>query len=262
MRQDLFIKHYPAVILVLFVTACSSSVKAPVSSHSGRSGEARSARSTASNTGYHTVRKGDTLYSIAWRYRLDFKDVAAWNGINSPYVIFPGQKIRLTPGHNANQSASKKTGENRPIQDSSKRSSPAPATGKQVQKTLPDRKIDWNWPTTGRIVKINLPTLENGLNISGTVGQEVKAAASGEVVYSGSGLLGYGKLIIIKHNETFLSAYAHNDRILIKEGMKVTIGQKIATMGIGNNGEPLLHFEIRKNGKPVDPVIYLPARRS
>jgi len=193
---------------------------------------------------------------------MDFKDVAAWNGINQPYVIYPGQKIRLIPDRGTSHTPGNKSEASRRGGETGKQNSSATTTAKQTLKAVPDRNIVWHWPTTGRIVKINLPTLENGLNISGNVGQEVKAAASGEVVYSGSGLLGYGKLIIIKHNETYLSAYAHNDRILIKEGMKVTIGQKIATMGIGNNGKPLLHFEIRKNGKPVDPVKYLPASRS
>ena len=260
MRQDFLIKHYPAVILVLFVAACSSTVKAPVSSPAGGSDGSVSTRSSG-RPAYHTVVKGDTLYSIAWRYGMDFKDVAAWNSIKSPYVIYPRQKIRLNAPHRSRQTAGANSRDSQRTRDTLQKRTETTAP-KKTQKITPDRNIYWGWPTAGKIVTLNLPTSENGLNISGNIGQEVKAAASGEVVYSGSGLLGYGKLIIIKHNETYLSAYAHNDRILIKEGMKVTIGQKIATMGIGNNGKPLLHFEIRKNGKPVDPRKYLPTHRS
>lgn len=262
MRQYLSSKHYQALIFILFVTACSTTVKAPVSSPTGRGVAAVSAPGGSARPAYHFVKKGDTLYSIAFRYGMDFKDVAAWNGIKPPYVIYPGQKISLASGRRTRQAGDTGSRESRPERDTGKIKSPDSTARKQTRGNEPAERIYWRWPTAGEIVKIKLPTLENGLNISGKIGQEVKAAASGEVVYSGSGLLGYGKLIIIKHNETYLSAYAHNNRILIKEGTKVTIGQKIATMGTGNNGKPLLHFEIRKNGKPVDPTKYLPPHRS
>ena len=262
MHRVLSYRHYPAVILVLFVAACSSSVKAPVSGPSGHGVAAISKGSGIRNPGYHSVKSGDTLYSIAWRYGMDFKDVAAWNGIKSPYVIYPGQRIRLRASNRNKPAGSNTSDKSHRSSVTSKRKTPAATTRSNPQNAGTVKNVVWRWPTTGKIVKLNLPTSENGINISGNIGQEVKAAASGEVVYSGSGLLGYGKLIIIKHSDTYLSAYAHNDRILIKEGMKVTSGQKIATMGIGNNGKPLLHFEIRKNGKPVNPVRYLPPHRS
>ena len=255
-------KHYPAIILVLFVAACSSSIKAPVSGPSGQGVAAIAKGSGFRNPGYHYVKSGETLYSIAWRYGMDFKDVAAWNGIKSPYLIYPGQRIRLRASHRGKPAGSNTSDRRHGGSVSNNRKTPAATTRSKSQNTWPAKNIVWHWPTTGKIVKLNLPTSENGINISGNIGQEVKAAASGEVVYSGSGLLGYGKLIIIKHSDTYLSAYAHNNRILIKEGMKVTSGQKIATMGIGNNGKPLLHFEIRKNGKPVDPIRYLPTHHS
>jgi lipoprotein NlpD len=120
--------------------------------------------------------------------------------------------------------------------------------------------IEWQWPAFGEIVMSNTPIAQKGLDVSGSEGQEIYAAADGIVVYSGSGLLGYGKLIIIKHNDKLLSAYAHNQAMQVKEGDSVNAGQKIATMGRDNKGQPLLHFEIRVDGSPVDPLQYLPAR--
>ena len=267
MTGPLAIRHYLFISLVLLMAGCARMAKAPVTTpvvdHSKAA--AAPARVVKQNQGVHLVRKGDTLYSIAWRYGEDYKEVAHWNGIRFPYVIYPGQVIRLKalPGTavpspkpipaptSARQAAAKQ------IQIPAER---IPIPQQQSVKTAD--KLVWRWPTTGKLVRLNLPTSEKGLNIAGSMGQEIHAAADGEVVYSGSGLLGYGKLIIIKHNDTYLSAYAHNDRVLIEEGMQVTIGQKIATMGIGNNGKPLLHFEIRKDGKPVDPMLYLPVQRS
>ena len=259
MRLD--IHRFCAVLLFIFLSlvACSSNVKAPVTAPGVPGSKDQVVRPVPGDQDTHVVRKGDTLYSIAWRYGKDFRSLANWNNINPPYIIYPGQIIHLKSVQAVAQKPARPPAENNSrttIKGNQASQKSPPVSGKGA---LP---IEWRWPTSGQIVKMNLPTLEKGLNISGTVGQEIKAAAAGEVVYSGSGLLGYGKLIIIKHSEIYLSAYAHNDRILIKEGMKVTSGQKIATMGIGNNGTPLLHFEIRKEGKPVDPIIYLPKQRS
>ena len=118
--------------------------------------------------------------------------------------------------------------------------------------------IDWQWPTSGRVIKSDSPTARKGLEIAGSQGQAVNAAAAGSVVYSGSGLLGYGRLIILKHSDTFLSAYAYNERLLVAEGDQVATGQQIATMGLDNSGQPVLHFEIRKDGRPVNPMEHLP----
>jgi len=218
---------------------------------------------TTRGKGFHTVDKGDTLYSIAWRYGLDYKELAAWNRIRSPYLIYPGQMLRLKranrqprqralqPGPIVNKKAvksahGKPVGEN--VQTPEKTDRPSTQSG----------VIHWQWPTRGRLLKSASPTSKKGIGISGEIGQKVVAAAGGEVVYSGNGFLGYGKLIIIKHSEIYLSAYAHNNKLIVNEGDKVKAGQQIATMGLDSKGAPALHFEIRKNGKPVNPLHRLP----
>jgi lipoprotein NlpD len=218
--------------------------------------------------GFHEVVRGDTLYSISFRYGLDYRDVAGWNGISGQFLIYPGQRIRLIPDP-------AKPAARRPAPTATTRQAPAPASAPDTRpvpsisstrpppKTEPvinQQNIRWRWPTEGLLQKSSTPIAQKGLDITGKEGQDIQAAAEGIVVYSGSGLLGYGKLIIIKHNETYLSAYAHNQFMQVKEGDKVNAGQKIATMGKGNKGQPLLHFEIRKEGKPVDPLQYLPVR--
>lgn len=215
-------------------------------------------------SGYHIVGEGDTLYSIAWRYNFDYKQLADWNKVRAPYTIYPGQLIRLKPvlkkkGTNLNDSA--ETTAKKVVKQ------PAPKKATQIvkktpSKSLPKGPLKWNWPTTGKISKTNSPTAKKGLNILGRAGQLVKAAAIGEVVYSGGGLVGYGKLIIIKHNDTYLSAYAYNSKLLVKEGDIVKAGQAISEMGQDHTGRTLLHFEIRKNGKPVNPMQFLPKKRA
>ena len=223
-------------------------------------------------SGYHIVSEGDTLYSIAWRYNYDYKQVANWNEVKAPYTIYPGQVIRLKPIlkkkgtnlKNSAESAAEKT-----VKQPLPKKEAKPVTKKATQiakksppKSLPKGPVKWNWPTTGKISKTNSPTAKKGLNILGRAGQRVKAAATGEVVYSGGGLVGYGKLIIIKHNDTYLSAYAYNSKLLVKEGDIVKAGQAISEMGQDHTGSTLLHFEIRKNGKPVNPTQFLPKKRT
>lgn len=221
--------------------------------------------------GYHIVTSGDTLYSIAWRYSLDYKDVSKWNNIAEPYTIYPKQFIRLKPPPAV---VAKKKGNTLTIVEPAKKATgpkvaptpPAPPVQKEPTVAKPPlptkniKKIKWTWPTAGKIVRSNSPKSKKGIDIAGKIGQSVKAAAAGEVVYSGSGLFGFGKLIIIKHNETYLSAYAYNHEILVSEGERVNTGQTISKMGKNNVGANMLHFEIRKNGKPVDPIRYLPKK--
>ena len=269
-----------SMYFILFVNGCSSTVKAPVDSRAKSPTTDKQASysqskanlpSTQQQRDYHIVDRGDTLYSIAWRYGHDYRDVALWNNISGKYVIFPGQFIRLKPDSKKALTlqpgpiVSKKKTRGDPSKTAKSSKIGSTSTNKKISSTQtakPVSKVVWRWPTKGKLVKLNTPTSKKGVDIAGRVGQKINAAAGGDVVYSGSGLLGYGKLIIIKHNDTFLSAYAHNEKLYTKEGDKVKAGQQIATMGLGNKGRPILHFEIRKDGTPVNPLQHLPSNRS
>jgi len=232
--------------------------------------------------GSYYVRKGDTLYAIAFSYGLDAMEVAKLNGISSPYTIYPGQKLMLMPPSAGSGNADVSSG----VKINTLKT-PAPATTRTVEITKPadDAKAgpastaappkpappvaeasadpgDWKWPTQGRVVRgfVAGDPARNGLDIAGKEGQPITATAAGQVVYSGNGLIGYGELIIVKHSENMLSAYAHNRVRLVKEGDQVWAGQKIAEMGRNSSDEQLLHFEIRQLGKPVNPMKYLPGR--
>ena len=199
-------------------------------------------------TEQHIVRTGETLFTIGWRYGEDPRDLARWNKIKDASRIYPGQVILLQPPageHRSSSSSAPKTKTARPL------------------PTIPTQPAPpWRWPVTGEVsVEFGKrPGTGTGILIDGDAGQSIKAAANGTVVYSGSGLIGYGELIIVKHNDTYLSAYGHNASLLVREGQAIKKGQKIATMGEGPGGKPRLHFEIRRNGKPVNPRQYLPAR--
>ncbi len=210
------------------------------------------------HSGYHTIRKGDTLYSIAFMYGYDHRTLARWNGINSPYPIYTGQKLRLTP---PKKSTSSKTAKTTKRSTAKKTSKTATSKSSQPSKTSKaNRRLYWRWPARGKVVerfKAGVPG-KSGINIAGKRGQAVYAAEHGSVVYAGSGLRGYGKLIILKHNNTYFSAYAHNSRIRVKERQTVKKGQQIADMGSSGTERNMLHFEIRRNGIPVNPLKYLP----
>jgi lipoprotein NlpD len=265
--------------LCLFINACGPNIHAPVITPGENQRTERTAKSPSQDTNQptrkniippaYTVKRGDTLYSIAWNYGYDYRDVAAWNRIHPPYTIYPGQRISLLPATTRppNNPPALVPG---PIESNRKNTQPQVkiAAKKEDQATdnhesarkLPVAagSVKWAWPTLGKIIKTDTPISKNGIDISGTLRQEITAAANGDVVYSGSGLLGYGRLIIIKHNDTYLSAYAHNNELLVKEGDRVAVGHNIARMGQTSNGRTILHFEIRKNGQPVDPMKYLP----
>lgn len=205
----------------------------------------------------HTVTRGETLYSIAQRYGLSVHDLAARNDIPPPYVIRPGQTLRLDVSAAAAAAvrAPSEEGVSRPR-------TPAPAV--EQSKTTRERAArvgPWVWPAQGEILERFSPTGPNkGIDIGGRLGQPVLAAAPGTVVYQGSGLRGYGQLIIIKHDADFVSAYAHNNKIYVQEGDVVKGGQKIAEMGNSGTDRVKLHFEIRYRGVPVDPLDHLPKR--
>ena len=192
----------------------------------------------------YTVKPGDDVYAIAWRYGLDYHDVAAWNRLSAAYRIHPGDKLVLR---------APSTGAYRPV---------TPVTHAATSAAPPSGPIQWAWPVDGEVVRLFHAgsTLAKGIDVTAARGTEIRAAAGGKVVYAGSGIVGYGKLIIIKDSESFLSAYADNDVLLVKEGDNLRGGDHIATMGVGRDDRPVLHFEIRYNGEPVDPLIYLPKR--
>lgn len=208
-----------------------------------------SCSSTPERPATYKVKRGDTLYSIAWRHRLDYQDVARWNGIRRDYVIHPGQVLKLYPP--SGRTAARSTPAQPKSPPASPRSTPPP-TGPPVR---------WQWPVSGGTATLTArPNGGQGLTINGLLGEEVRSAGPGRVVYTGSGLLGYGQLVIIKHNETYLSAYGHTQSVAIREGDSVAAGQRIATMGAGPQGTPMLYFEIRINGAPSNPLALLPQR--
>lgn len=222
-------------------------------------------RSVYGHPRYHTVKPGETLYSIAWSYGYDYQTVARWNNIPPPYTIYVGQRLRIAPPPGEDLSAQRKPQNDAPASSQSEaqrqqeQQKKQEADQKAQEKKWTQANISWQWPTQGQLIE-GFSATNKGLNIAGTSKQPIYAAASGVVVYSGSGLRGYGNLIIIKHNEVYLSAYAHNQEIFVKEGTKVEKGQLIATMGNTDSDRVMLHFEIRRDGKPVDPIAFLPKR--
>ncbi|HWU68849.1 MAG TPA: peptidoglycan DD-metalloendopeptidase family protein [Stenotrophobium sp.] len=222
----------------------------------------RPAPAEAGRAGEYRVEKGDTLYGIAFRNQLDFRELARWNGIGGDYTIHPGQRLRLRPP--AGERAAPQTSrappppERRPEQRPSTPRARPPAVASAPAGPM---RFEWRWPLNGSVSRNYAPAAGNkGLDFTGVLGMPVLAAAPGKVVYSGNALKGYGELIIIKHDDTYLSAYAYNRRRLVKEGDVVTGGQPIAELGLGPQNKPLLHFEIRANGKPVNPLDYLPSQ--
>jgi lipoprotein NlpD len=280
----------PAILLLalglsLLLAACSSEPPKRTVAHA-RTSVASSSASRADGNSY-TVIRGDTLYSIAFRNQLDYHDLANWNDIGRDYAIRVGQVLRLTPPgptalpadrgdgvaampaappatpsapHTVSPIVAAAAGPALPasgaVKASQSVSSPAvPATtGRRGDGS-------WQWPTRGRVVRqFGEDPSAKGLDITGDRGQLVIASRSGKVVYSGTALKGYGELIIVKHDEQYLSAYGYNRKRLVEEGDSVVAGQPIAELGDGPEQRPLLHFEIRDKGRPVDPALLLPAR--
>jgi lipoprotein NlpD len=201
---------------------------------------------TAVNRELYVVKPQDTVYSIAWRYGLDFRDLARWNNIGSDFRIAVGQTLTLAPNRSPAPARSRTATPTR-----AGPSLPAPIRPAPGVTGFP-----WDWPTDRSGAPRPVPS--GGILLSGQLGQDVRAAAAGRVVYSGTGIRGYGNLIIIKHGESWLSAYAHNRESLVHDGQEVALRQVIGHMGEGGPGKPVLYFEIRRNGKPVDPLSFLP----
>lgn len=235
---------------------------------------------------FYTVRKGDTLYSIALDHGLDYREVAQLNGITDPGVIRVGQQLRLRAAGSAVTTAPVKTapgvqgrpigeappaaaGDNVKTQPKAVRAPYSDQTYAQMSGAKPepaaaksddgDDGVNWGWPASGKVVStFNDGANLKGIGIAGKLGQPVLASAPGRVIFSGTGIRGFGKLIVIKHNNTYLSVYGHNNALLVKEGQSVSKGQKIAEMGSTDTDQVKLHFEIRRFGKPVDPAKLLP----
>lgn len=230
----------------------------------------------------YTVRKGDTMFLIAYISGLDVKELAALNNMKEPYNLSIGQILKVSNGQNStvitqstNQTTSPATPVSKPdestitnspavgettSQTTAKQSMPTPTNNADNAITVSN--VKWSWPSTGNIIQgfSSADGGNKGIDIAGSRGQAVNAAAAGRVVYAGNALRGYGNLIIIKHNDDFLSAYAHNETILVKDQQQVSAGQQIAKMGSSGTNGVKLHFEIRYKGKSVDPTRYLPRR--
>lgn len=205
----------------------------------------------------YSVVKGDTLYSIAWRFGLDYQALAKANGISNGYTIFPGQILFLRSTRPAQRETVAKTGgQATRVSLSSKKTTKTPVRKGSDKKATSG--IKWQWPTRGNVLA-RFSEENKGIDIEGKLGEPVHTAAAGKVVYAGRGLRGYGKLVIVKHDERYLSAYAHNRKLLVEEGATVRLGQQIAEMGSTGTRSVRLHFEIRREGKPVDPLQYLPS---
>ncbi len=232
----------------------------------------------AGRPGYYTVKPGDTLIRIGLDTGQSWKDIARWNNMDNPNLIEVGQVLRVTPpaavvaAPVVHDSGGVVT---RPVTSSSV--APAPATSASAAKPAApaptpvavtpapspaagDDEMGFIWPASGSLLAGFDEARNKGFDIGGKAGDAVLAAADGRVVYAGAGLRGYGNLVILKHNNTFLTAYAHNQTLLVKEDQSVRKGQKIAEMGSTDADRVKLHFEIRRQGKPVDPARFLPSR--
>jgi lipoprotein NlpD len=235
----------------------------------------------------HVVQAGETLTRIAWQHRVEADELAAWNGIVDPNTLRVGQRLRLvpprgyvaaapapvpqptartppSPPRSTPQTQPQRSRQPTPTRATTPRPTPraaAPSPARQGASAAAAPR--WSWPTDGRIATSfgSADGIESGIGIAGREGQPVRAAAAGRVVYAGGGLMGYGQLVIIKHDETFLSAYGYNSELLVTQGQDVASGATIALMGQGPGRQPRLHFEIRRNGTPVDPLLFVTAPR-
>lgn len=279
---------YLALTPLLFLVACSTGGRAPiydVKSSNSKSGRyVSSGKKVSPDQTKYLVHKGDTLYGIAWRSGMDVNTLIKRNKLKKPYTIYEGQTLILRNGSSKSvadsqnnkksdsssctpQNCQENTNKGVVIQGE-KAYSDSVVDEKVTKKTqVTDQKevikvADWVWPSKGKITKTFAQSAQGmkGISISNARGTPVLAAAAGQVVYAGDGLSGYGNLIIIKHNYDYLSAYAHNDKLLIKENEQVKMGQKIAVMGDSGTDSVRLHFDIRYRGKSVDPLRYLPKR--
>lgn len=295
--------------LAALVGGCASHAPAPVEERGTSAIPAKAASApavAADRSGYYTVKKGDTLYSIALDHGQDYKDVAAWNSLENPNLIKVGQQLRVQPPETAapvavakpvsssgpveirnapvaavantemlkrepkggrqpwseDALAKARQGDagTRPVEIKSPAVAEKPADKPVEKPTVSGEDVDWMWPSPGKLMTPYSEGGNKGIDIAGKAGDPVYAAAGGTVSYAGSGLRGYGNLVVLRHNANLLSVYAHNSKLLVKEKDTVAKGQKIAEIGSSDADSPRLHFEIRRQGKPGDPQKFLPAR--
>ncbi len=260
------------------LSACSSRQSpAPVVEVQGHVPLYKRVKSSISTTEY-IVKKGETLYSIAWRADIDIRDLAQLNDLAPPYRIFPNQKLYLAKNSRKPSDSNTSTKSTKNVQTkvvkkpvaTSKKQAYGSNTRREKssineplsQGTFSQKISQWKWPNEGRIISLFSSKKQGnkGIDIAGNKGDLIRAAADGKVVYAGDVLRGYGRLIIVKHNDDYLSAYAHNDSILVKEQQTVKAGEIIAKMGDTEAKRVMLHFEVRFRGKSVNPLKYLPRR--
>jgi lipoprotein NlpD len=281
-----------ALLPALALAACASQRPAPVTDRSGRTPAtappaAAPAVVRSAKDGIYVAQRGDTLQNVALAFGVDQKDLVRWNAIAEPGVLIPGQTLRVTPPTDvATVSPITRGGqvEVRPLPPpgastpgttaplppaSLPPTGPSPAvppvaasppTAPPEPSRAPSSSLPWLWPTSGRVIETFDDPRNKGIDIAGNEGALVQAAADGEVVYVGSAVRGYGNLVIVRHSDDFITAYAHNRKVLVAEKQSVKRGQPIAELGRSDADRPKLHFEIRHQGKPVDPLKYLPAR--
>jgi len=287
------IVRWCTLLAALAVVACGSQRPAPVADRSGRtpataapSPGAAPAVSRSAKDGIYVAQRGDTLQNVALAFGVDQKDLARWNAIAEPGVLIPGQTLRVTPPTDvATVSPITRSGqvEVRPLPPpgASTPGAPAPLPPASLPPTVPppvppvaaspptappepsrapSSSLPWLWPTSGKVIETFDDPRNKGIDIAGNEGAPVQAAADGEVVYVGSAVRGYGNLVIVRHSDDFITAYAHNRKVLVAEKQSVKRGQPIAELGRSDADRPKLHFEIRHQGKPVDPLKYLPSR--
>lgn len=287
----MFLLALASVFALILVSACAGNAAAPIEDRS-RPGTARGAQS-------YTVRRGDTLFSIAFRHGLDYRRLAAANAIARPYTIFPGQRLMLREAP-ARSAAGSLASRGSPTVSAAPKVSPAAAKGAAAKGTAakgtavearsappaktapapgqaapasaaavsakaasgaaPAASASWRWPAAGRVVRRFDGTLNKGIDIAGPRGDVVRATRAGRVVYAGTGIAGYGLMLILRHSEEYLSAYGHSDALLVKEGDAVRAGQGVARRGSSGTDSVKLHFEIRRHGRPLDPLSVLPER--
>ena len=253
------------LLAVGVLSACGTATVRPYSPGSSTAASRPAAtvptRSVAKPGQTVTIRRGDTVYALARIHSITPADLIAWNNLSNPSNIHPGQVLRLYP-----QSSPGTTATTRPAGTSGSTAGTAatrPAASTPAATPAPvNSGISWRWPANGALVSrfVSGDATKQGIGIAGASGDDVLAAAAGTVVYSGAGLVGYGELIIIKHNDQWLTAYGHSRKRLVNEGQNVRAGERIAEMGRTSASRDMLHFEIRHNGKPVDPLRYLPRK--